>query len=172
MDERTQRIIEVAIELAERDGFDAVRLRDLASKAGVALGTVYKRFSSKDDILAAALEMQVARLRETIIASPIPGDNPQRRLHTFFHVATSALATQPKLAAAIDLDSTGEAEDFAATTNDRANGLRCRFSGNLLGDQSIGYILETFLLLKAIATEEVIDFTNVEFLLALEQRII
>ena len=101
MDERTQRIIEVAIELAERDGFEAVRLRDLASKAGVALGTVYKRFSSKEDILAAALEMQVARLRETIVASPIRGDDPQQRLRTFFNVATSALATQPKLAAAM-----------------------------------------------------------------------
>ena len=35
------------MELAEEGGFEAVRLRDLASHADVALGTLYKRFRSK-----------------------------------------------------------------------------------------------------------------------------
>ena len=56
MEDRTRRIIETAIELAERDGFEAVRLRDVARLAKVALGTVYRRFQSKEDILVAALD--------------------------------------------------------------------------------------------------------------------
>ena len=36
MDERAQRIVGIAIELAERDGYAAVRLRDVAAQAGVA----------------------------------------------------------------------------------------------------------------------------------------
>ena len=40
MEERAQRIVDTAIELAERGGFEAVRLRDVAADAGVALGTL------------------------------------------------------------------------------------------------------------------------------------
>ena len=58
-EERSRRILETAIELAEKGGFSAVRLRDVAEQAGVALGTVYKRFQSKEDMLMAALEMQM-----------------------------------------------------------------------------------------------------------------
>ncbi|MEM9692781.1 MAG: helix-turn-helix domain-containing protein, partial [Myxococcota bacterium] len=47
-EERRDRIIDVAIELAEEGGFDNVRQRDVARLAGVALGTLYKSFKSKE----------------------------------------------------------------------------------------------------------------------------
>jgi len=100
-DERTLRILSAAMELAERDGYEAVRLRDLAAKANVALGTVYKRFSSKEDILAAALDLQVSQMRDMIAANPVEGATGRDRLRAFFQVATTALAQQPKLAAAM-----------------------------------------------------------------------
>ena len=100
-DERTLRILAAAMELAEKDGFEAVRLRDLAAKADVALGTVYKRFSSKEDILAAALALQVDRMQEQIRAHPIEGEDAETRLKTFFAGATAALSHQPKLAGAM-----------------------------------------------------------------------
>ena len=45
LEERARRIIETTIELAEQGGFEAVRLRDVAAHAGVALGTLYRRSS-------------------------------------------------------------------------------------------------------------------------------
>lgn len=101
MDDRSDRIIQVAIELAERDGYDAVRLRDLAAQADVALGTVYRRFSCKEDILAAALQLQVNALHDAITAHPVPGDTPLHRLETFFSMATHVLAERPKLTSAL-----------------------------------------------------------------------
>jgi AcrR family transcriptional regulator len=101
MDERSQRIIDVAMELAERDGYDAVRLRDLADQAGVALATVYRRFSCKEDILAAALDQQVQVAAEMLRGQPLPGDTPTERLDWFFRLTTEALAEQPKLSAAM-----------------------------------------------------------------------
>ncbi len=100
-DERTDRIISVAIELAERDGYDAVRLRDLAAGADVALATVYRRFSCKEDILAAALDRQVTQLFEVLRRTKMPGDDGQARLDWFFETATNALAERPKLAGAM-----------------------------------------------------------------------
>ncbi|MFT4974873.1 MAG: AcrR family transcriptional regulator [Myxococcota bacterium] len=101
MDERSERIIQAAVELAERDGYDAVKLRELADLAGVALATVYRRFSCKEDILAAALDQQVAVASEMMRGTVIPGDTPQERLRWFFREATDALTQQPKLSAAM-----------------------------------------------------------------------
>lgn len=101
MDERSERIIQAAVELAERDGYDAVKLRELAEQAGVALATVYRRFSCKEDILAAALNQQVAAASEMLRGVSIPGDTPQARLRWFFRESTEALTAQPKLSAAM-----------------------------------------------------------------------
>jgi len=101
-DERTDRIIQVAMELAEKDGFDAVRLRDLAAKAEVALGTVYRRFSCKEDILAAALDRQVSAMHQVIVGGGMfPGNTPEQRLHGLFEQVTDVMAERPKLAAAM-----------------------------------------------------------------------
>ena len=100
-DARTDRILDVALELAEQDGYEAVRLRQLAEKANVALGTVYRRFASKEDILAAVLEREVARLQMSIESSPFPGDSERDRLHSFFELATRTMSARPKLASAM-----------------------------------------------------------------------
>ncbi len=101
MEDRTRRIVETAIDLAERDGYEAVRLRDVASQAEVALGTVYRRFSSKEDILVAGLEVEMERLGRHIQNEPITGDSPIERLVNAFTVMTRALVAKPNLARAL-----------------------------------------------------------------------
>ena len=64
---------------SEEGGFDAVRMRDVAAHAGVALGTFYKRFRSKEDLLVAALELEVERLGKRIRQRPLRGESPQDR---------------------------------------------------------------------------------------------
>ena len=95
MDDRAKRIVETAVALAERDGYQAVRLRDVAATAQVALGTVYKRFASKEEILIAALEQESEKLVAKIGKKPVPGDNPQERVRFVF----SALDQGPSAAA-------------------------------------------------------------------------
>lgn len=87
--------------LAERDGFDAVRLRDLAVDADVALGTVYRRFTSKEDILAAALDIESERLEARLQATPITEARAEDRIRRFFQIATAELVVRPKLASAM-----------------------------------------------------------------------
>ena len=50
---RRGRVIAAALELATEGGYDAVQMRDVAARAQVALGTIYRYFSSKDHLLAA-----------------------------------------------------------------------------------------------------------------------
>lgn len=101
MDELAERILNAALELAERDGYEAVRMRDLAEKAEVALGTVYRRFASKEDVLAGLLEREAVQLEAGLVDQLIPGTTPVARLDVFFQLATTGLLMRPKLARAM-----------------------------------------------------------------------
>jgi TetR/AcrR family transcriptional regulator, cholesterol catabolism regulator len=96
-----ERITEVAIQLAEEGGYDNVRQRDVANRAGVALGTLYKRFRSKEDILSAALERETAKLEIRLEKDPPTGANAEERLQTFYGVVTRALCRRPNYARAV-----------------------------------------------------------------------
>lgn len=100
MDDRAKRIVETAVELAERDGFQAVRLRDVAASAQVALGTVYKRFASKEEILIAALEQESEKLVAKLGKKAVPGDTAQERLRFVFAAITRGFVRRPNLAKA------------------------------------------------------------------------
>ena len=111
MEERSRRIVETAVELAEQGGFEAVRLRDVAAHAGVALGTLYRRFRSKEDLLLAALQQQVSDLGARVARRPPAGDSPLERVTHFFLMVTRALCRRPNLARALTRAvATGEPE--------------------------------------------------------------
>ncbi len=101
MDDRAKRIVETAVALAERDGYQAVRLRDVAATAQVALGTVYKRFASKEEIMIAALEQESEKLVAKIGKKPVPGKDARERVHFVFSSLTKGLLRRPNLAKAL-----------------------------------------------------------------------
>ena len=55
-DTLAETLLAQARELADTEGIGAVNIRSIARKAGVATGTVYNYFSSKDEILLALTE--------------------------------------------------------------------------------------------------------------------
>jgi AcrR family transcriptional regulator len=89
------------VELAEEGGFEAVRMRDVAAHAGVALGTFYKRFRSKEDLLVAALELESEQLGKRLSKKMNGEGTRQERVLGFFDVATKGLTKKPNLAKAI-----------------------------------------------------------------------
>jgi AcrR family transcriptional regulator len=99
---RRARVIEAAIELATEGGYDAVQMRDVAARAGVALGTVYRYFSSKDHLLAAALLEWARNLEGNGNAKMMPaGDTPVDRLVAVIRRITKASGREPVLFAAL-----------------------------------------------------------------------
>jgi len=101
MEERSRRIVETAVELAEQGGFEAVRLRDVAAHAGVALGTLYRRFRSKEDLLVAALELETRDLERRTLQRPPRGTSALERVTVFYAGATRGLTRRPNLARAL-----------------------------------------------------------------------
>ena len=88
--------------LASDGGYDAVQMRDVAARAGVALGTVYRYFSSKDHLLSAALLEWARSLENAPVARPVSsGEPPVDRLVAVIRRITRASAREPVLFAAL-----------------------------------------------------------------------
>jgi len=98
---RRGRVIEAALELAEEGGYDAVQMRDVASTASVALGTIYRYFTSKDHLLAAC-QVEFARAEQRRLElRPTQGDTAADRVVDVLRRATRAQERQPQLTAAM-----------------------------------------------------------------------
>jgi AcrR family transcriptional regulator len=94
-------IVDAAVALAEKGGFEGVRLRDVAEASGVALGTLYKYFRSKEDILLFAVYEEAEKLEALMAARPPRGATPSERLAQFFDRATRGFTRRPNLARAV-----------------------------------------------------------------------
>jgi AcrR family transcriptional regulator len=101
IEERARRIIESTIELAEEGGFEAVRLREVAARAEVAMGTLYRRFHSKEDLLVAALEQETRGMEERVRRRPPKGATASERAVSFFVIATRGMMRRPNLSRAM-----------------------------------------------------------------------
>jgi len=92
---RKRRLIQAATTLAAEGGYDAVQMRDVAARAEVALGTLYRHYASKDELLLAAMAQQAATLRERLVQRPPRGDTPADRVADVLRRASRALERAP-----------------------------------------------------------------------------
>ena len=99
--DRRRRLIDAAFELGAEGGYDAVQMRDVAVTANVALATIYRYFSSKDDLLAAAMTEWTGRLKSRVAQSPPRGRTAAERMSDVLHRACTAMERQPKLTEAV-----------------------------------------------------------------------
>jgi len=98
---RRQRVVAAALELGAEGGYDAVQMRDVAARANVALGTIYRYFSSKDHLLAAALVEWVSDLERRATTRPPRGETTADRLVDLLGRAVRAMEREPRLSAAV-----------------------------------------------------------------------
>lgn len=98
---RRGRVIEAAMALATEGGYDAVQMRDVASRASVALGTIYRYFTSKDQLLAAAMVEWLGQLEQQVAQRPPRGDTAAERVVDVVRRANRTLGRNPRLTAAL-----------------------------------------------------------------------
>jgi AcrR family transcriptional regulator len=94
-------IVQAAMELAAEGGYDAVQMREVSARANVALGTLYRYFSSKDQLLVAVLAHWARELQQQIAARPPRGYSPADRVTDVLRRAARALQQAPELTAAL-----------------------------------------------------------------------
>lgn len=132
-EERRRRVIKAARRLATDGGYDAVQMREVAAAADVALGTIYRYFSSKDALLAAAMAEWTAELEELIARTPPAGGTPADRLVEVLRRACDSMEAQPKLSAAL-VRALASADDGVAAGSRDVNARVAAISAQILDD--------------------------------------
>jgi AcrR family transcriptional regulator len=98
---RRSRVLDAAMELAAEGGYDAVQMRDVATRAEVALGTIYRYFSSKDHLLAACQVELWNEIADRFAQRPPEGSIPADRVLAVLERAMRAAEREPKRTAAL-----------------------------------------------------------------------
>ncbi|MBN2624681.1 MAG: TetR/AcrR family transcriptional regulator [Acidimicrobiales bacterium] len=98
---RRDRVIRAALELGAEGGYDAVQMRAVATRAEVALGTIYRYFPSKDALLLAVMVQWLGDLEERVTRRPPTGDTTVERIMDVLTRALRSMDREPRLTAAV-----------------------------------------------------------------------
>jgi len=98
-----QAILEAAEKVFAEDGLQRARMEDIASAAGVAVGTLYNHFRDRDALLAALLDARREELSERLDAalSEHPRTPVRPRFEAFIHAALEHFETHRVLWAVV-----------------------------------------------------------------------
>jgi AcrR family transcriptional regulator len=94
---RRRKIVATVVDLVREGANEDVQMKDVADRAGVALGTIYRYFSSKDHVLAAALVEWAGDLDRRTARLPRSG-TPASQLASVFREALRAYQRRPTFA--------------------------------------------------------------------------
>ena len=130
---RRERVIRAALDLGASGGYDAVQMRDVATSAGVALGTIYRYFSSKDHLLAAAMVEWTHDLERRVGQRPPKGSTITERVSDVLRRATRAMEKEPKLSEAV-VTALLSPDRGAAACQEEVSASMTRILSTALGD--------------------------------------
>ena len=99
--QRRKRIVQAAAALASRGGVEAMQMRTVAERAGVALGTLYRYFPSKMDLVVAVVGEELDLMEKSMERRPPGVSGGAARAAELLMRATRGLAREPELADAL-----------------------------------------------------------------------
>jgi AcrR family transcriptional regulator len=141
---RRERIVRVALKLLVHGDYEKIQMKDVAEGSDVALGTVYRYFTSKEHLFAAVQLEWVKSLHRQILKHPPIGDSNLERLSQVLHQSVRAFQTQPQfyrvlLVLEVTKDPFAKelyevmARETEATYLESVSGLDPTMASNLLG---------------------------------------
>ena len=130
---RRERVVRVAMELGAEGGYDAVQMRDVSQRAGVALGTIYRYFSSKDHLLAAALVEWTIDLERQVGRRPPRGETTADRMVEVLGRACRSMESEPQLSSAV-VTALASADPQVARCQQEMNRVMTRIQSQVFPD--------------------------------------
>ncbi len=109
-------LLAAAARLVEEHGVDSVTMESVAAAAGVGKGTVFRRFDSREGLMAALLNRSETEWQGRVISGPPPlgpGAPPRDRLRAFGHSRMELNLTHAELIRAAG--RAGERSDSAVS---------------------------------------------------------
>jgi len=124
-----KRIVAAALSLFQTKGFDATTTKAIARKAGIAEGTVFNYFKSKEDIALHFFEQEVDQAIAAVRANPRLRKAPlEEKLFTLVHSQLEFLAPHERFIGAAFIHALKPASQLGIFSH-RAQELRHRYVG-------------------------------------------
>ena len=101
--DKRERILLAAERIFARHGFFAARVSEIAKDAGVADGTIYLYFKSKDDLLISLFEQRMKQVNEALRAA-IAGVAPKDQLRAFIKAYLQLVHDEPGAAEVLTIE--------------------------------------------------------------------
>ena len=107
-------ILDAAVRVFARQGFNGCRVSDIADEAGVAYGLVYHYFRSKDEVLDTLFLERWNVLLEAIRETDRQDISPREKLHAIASFIVDSYRHDPDLMKVIIVEVTRAANSFGA----------------------------------------------------------
>jgi TetR/AcrR family fatty acid metabolism transcriptional regulator len=101
--DKRERILAAAERIFARHGFFAARVSEIAKEAGVADGTIYLYFKSKDDLLISWFEHRMTRVNDALRAA-IADQSPSAQLRTLIRTYLQLVSDEPIAAEVLTIE--------------------------------------------------------------------
>jgi AcrR family transcriptional regulator len=113
--DKRRMILDAAVRVFARQGFNGCRVSDIADEAGVAYGLVYHYFSSKDEILDTVFLERWNVLLEAIRETDNQEISPREKLYAIASFIVDSYRHDPDLMKVIIVEVTRAANSFGQT---------------------------------------------------------
>lgn len=121
---RRERIVRAALDLLQSGEYDTIQMRDVAARADVALGTLYRYFASKEHLYAAVMLVWFGSFERGLQREQLPAE-PGPALKELLFRAIAAFARMPQfllveivLQSSTDVHAVGLFREFSTKNRD------------------------------------------------------
>ena len=102
--DKPQQIIEAAVRVFARNGFYHSRVSDIAREAGIASGTIYLYFKTKDEILVTLFREKMAAFVAALRAAIARERDPEARIRRLVRLHFEVLEANPDMAEVVQVE--------------------------------------------------------------------
>ena len=117
--DKRARILESAERVFASKGFFGSKVADIAADAGVADGTIYLYFRSKDDLLISVFEEQMSKVNEALAAAIARASDAVDKLHHLIRAWVGLVEKNPRATEVITLELRQSAKFMKEYANPR-----------------------------------------------------
>jgi AcrR family transcriptional regulator len=133
------------VRLARQGGYDAVQMRDVAATAEVALGTLYRHYTSKDQLLLAVQLDQTETLRRRLEQRPPQGGTAAERVADVLGRACRGLERDPLVTGAMVramFAPEPDVIDVKRSVQEQLHGIIASAMGTTNGEESLDAVVD------------------------------
>src|SRR5688572_3918177 len=102
--DKPQQIIDAAVRVFARNGFYNSRVSDIAREAGIASGTIYLYFKTKDEILVTLFREKMAAFVSALRAEIAREGDPEAKIRRLVRLHFEVLEASPDMAEVVQVE--------------------------------------------------------------------